>query len=258
MVELVTLVDIVPRAEWNVPEPPSTRRKMPRPCGWLTVHHEGGSMNISPYGDDLAAVLAWGKKTGRTWEYNYVVTPDGGVYEWGGDYMAAHSAGENDEAYGVLLLDNYNNTSFPDAALGAFRRLVAELKNRGQLTHDVRLTPHKDMPDALTSCPGSGVMARWADLVSPWVVLPPTPSEEDDMRYRLFAPHGFYDTLAVGPGNPFNPGSADAAQELVNNNLVNARDGSPFPPGQPYPDAIVWITPSLWARMAGHMPTAPK
>ena len=50
------------------------------------------------------------------------------------------------------------------------------------------------------------------------------------MRYKLFKPKGFFDVLAVGPGNPFNPGSPEAAQELVDQDQVADRAGNPVSP----------------------------
>jgi hypothetical protein len=77
------------------------------------------------------------------------------------------------------------------------------------------------------------------------------PVEEDDMRYKLFKAKGFFDVLAVGPGNPFNPGSPAAAQELVDQNQVADRNGNPVGPGTAFETVRIEISVDLWTAMNG-------
>jgi len=80
---------------------------------------------------------------------------------------------------------------------------------------------------------------------------PVHPVEEEDMRYKLFKARGFFDVLAVGPGNPFNPGSPAAAQELVDQNLVADRNGNPVGPGTAFETVRIEISVDLWTAMNG-------
>ena len=85
------------------------------------------------------------------------------------------------------------------------------------------------------------------------------PAEEEDMRYKLFKAKGFFDVLAVGPGNPFNPGSPAAAQELVDQNQVANRDGSAVAPGTAFETVRIEISVDLWTAMnSGREPVATR
>ena len=78
------------------------------------------------------------------------------------------------------------------------------------------------------------------------------------MRFKLFKAKGFFDIIAVGPGNPFNPGSPQAAQELVDKGQVASGDGSPVAPGTPFISVVIEISQPLWEAMSGLPLTAPR
>jgi GH25 family lysozyme M1 (1,4-beta-N-acetylmuramidase) len=78
---------------------------------------------------------------------------------------------------------------------------------------------------------------------------PGSQPDDDDMRYKLFKPAGFFDVLAVGPGNPFNPGSPEAAQELVDQDQVADRAGNPVRPGTDFTTVRIEVSVPLWTAM---------
>lgn len=124
---------------------------------------------------------------GKSYEYNYVIPPrdDGSaqVWEYAGTYQAAHSAGENDVAIGVLFAigvhnhpsyANYDKTrptvweELTDPMVEAYRWLRDRLLfDAGYVLPTVAQIEHRAMPGAATACPGNSVIARAADLLEP-------------------------------------------------------------------------------------------
>jgi len=107
---------------------------------------------------------------------------DGEIWEYAGDYLAAHSEGENAIAYGVQFVNGQDDLA-TDAQVEAFRWLRdVHLKGRARVTVDCATTPHKQMPGAVTACPGErAVMPRLDDLRKPYAPpAPPVPDEIDD------------------------------------------------------------------------------
>ena len=151
----------------GVPRPP-----LNRPAEWLTVHYTGNDVRYA--GRDQIAELKHLQDVmaaTKPWEYNFVFFHDGRVAEYAGFFRAAHSEDENDLALGCLFLNGIDEP-LTDAQVDAFRRFRQDLRRDGDLVDVPRITPHKDMPDASTACPGAHILARWDDLVSGGVVVP--------------------------------------------------------------------------------------
>lgn len=156
---------------------------------YLTVHYTGGGLWLDP--DDtpveLTSIQRYAQGAGKPWEYNYVIDGQGVVWEYAGLYEAAHSAGENDLAIGVLLLVGLANmamlTGFepmPDPMVASLRWLRAHLCEVGALAADHDIRQHREMPGAATICPGPEVVKRWWEITAP-APIPPveatTPTE---------------------------------------------------------------------------------
>jgi hypothetical protein len=90
-----------------------------------------------------------------------------------------------------------------------------------------------------------------ADDGSEWgfVIMPE--EEDDDMRYKLFKVAGAHNILAVGPGTPFNPGTPEVAQELVDKGQVADRDGRPVAPGTFFRNVAIEVSEELFRKMGG-------
>ncbi len=108
------------------------------------------------------------------------------------------------------------------------------------------------------SCPGAGkisefnrlideVSRRLGDPIRPFS----TSKGDDDMRYKLFKIIGAHNIVAVGPGNPFNPGSPELAQELVDRGQVADRDGKAVAPGTFFRDVAIEVSEPLWQKLSG-------
>lgn len=157
----------------------------------LTGHYTGAKIQYA--GTDTAAVLRALNiifADIKPNEYNWVVDQQGAIWEYAGDYMAAHSLGNNDVAIGVLILCGIGERP-TDACVLAFRQLRYDLILRRRLAPSVRTIKHRDMGTTATQCPGYAVEGRWTEFLVPWsppVILPPPPIEppaleEDDMKW---------------------------------------------------------------------------
>jgi hypothetical protein len=162
---------------------------------YFTIHYTGGGLWLDPNDtvEEARSIQAYaaGPAKGTPWEYNYIVDGQGNVVEYAGDYTAAHSAGENTDAIGVLLLVGYKG-KYPDveyweyptaAMIMAVQELRQLLLSRKMLSPSHTMRPHKLMPGAATVCPGPAVMTCWDDLIR--TPKPPTPIGDDDMQVRL-------------------------------------------------------------------------
>lgn len=100
-------MNITPRSTIGTPEPPSDRYKLPSSTRSLLVHYTGSPNygNHSKTGLQEAKEIAkYGVSAGKSWEYNYMVSWDGGIFEQAGGYKGAHCSNWNEESYGILFI----------------------------------------------------------------------------------------------------------------------------------------------------------
>lgn len=149
----------------------------------------------------------------KPFEYNYVFSQAGDVYEYAGDYRAAHadhgnaaSAGLNNLWYGYLLLNGIGEP-LTNGQIEAVEWWRSEQIGRGRLVGNCQTVPHYLMPGASTVCPGTAIRPDFAKLLTPYN------PDEDDVIYRYkdtryaneFAyPSGLtYAGEMVAPGGPW-------------------------------------------------------
>jgi len=170
------------------------RPKLEQLRPYYTIHYTGGGLWLDP--DDtpaeLRSIQAYAAGANKPWEYNYVIDGQGIVWEYAGDYRAAHSAGENEIAIGVLLLVGFKG-KYPaveyweaptEPMIRAVRELRAWLSDSERLALSHLMRQHNQMPAAATICPGPEVVKRWSDLTLPWTTPQPPPTEEPMKYYR--------------------------------------------------------------------------
>lgn len=106
----------------------------------------------------------------KPFEYNYVIGQEDNdeIYEFAGTFQAAHSAGENPDAFGVLFLLGVGEPLLPHM-IEKWKWLRDVLLYVGALRQDVIQLPHYLMPGASTACPGQEVMKNWHLLLAPYV-----------------------------------------------------------------------------------------
>jgi hypothetical protein len=204
-------VQFISRASWSTNPPTSNsgavRPKLALPVPTITRHYTGSPVSRKASEWPAKEWMPWFQSvalaSGKSYEYNYVIPPraDGTaqIWEYAGTYQAAHSAGENHIAVGVLFAIGVNNhpsyqsydptrptqwEPLTDPMVEAYRYLRDEILSRQGIIHPVYVAEveHQNMPGAATACPGMEVIGRRIDLNQPYT---PPPSE-DDMAVTYF------------------------------------------------------------------------
>lgn len=223
--------EVMPRKQIGLPDPPHNNDGVtPRPLlapqrPYITVHYTGSKGTYGDPGDtevEIRAIQAYAISAKKSFEYNYIIGMDENkyIYEYAGAYLAAHSAGENSEAYGILML---NGISEPptETQINKFRWLRDLLKFTGSVRPDVNIRQHNQMPGAATACPGSLIIARWNDFLAPYV--PPAPPDlPGDCYTKVLAGEGYWQVAARVYASP----SRDKVAKLM-----AANNSAPLTPG---------------------------
>ena len=246
----------------------------------LTWHYPGGIVDQSDPGAEIRKEQADyhrrrdGNSTGRPFPfdlgydlgYNAMIDLSGGIWKvrWTDKRCAANgTADANGRSFAIQFMIAGLNDDVTPAQLASARWLDAELR-RSFPNIPAGAAGHKGHRDWFsTACPGDVIFRRVTsgDFLARAERRPPQPPSlqgDDDMRFKLFKAKGFFDIIAVGPGNPFNPGSPQAAQELVDKGQVASGDGSPVAPGTPFISVVIEISQPLWEAMSGLPLTAPR
>lgn len=233
------MVLFVPRPTWHVGEPTNnsgtTRPLLAKPVPTLTIHYTGApwmssastftGQQFMPHFQNIALA------SGKSFEYNYVIPPRANgtseVWEYAGEYRAAHSEDENGISIGVLFAIGVNNhPSFKnhdptkpvvwqplqDNMINAYHWLRDELLPGANLVSDPAQTPHRDMPGANTACPGIPILGRWATLVGD-----PTPPPGEDMELHRRPPRIYSTDPTDGAQftDPQGPFAAGAVRQIA-------------------------------------------
>jgi hypothetical protein len=159
----------------------------------LLVHYVGSGTfgnGKNPGFDEAKSVAHFGIEAGKPFEYNYMVSWDGGVFEQAGGYQAQHCKNYNSSSYGVLLLLGVGIV--PTLKMTeAYWWLINKLKTSGDIVGAVELAPHYRYRQ--TICPNTQVAehpyGNWnsptgeGSLGNLWVqfLAPPIPDSGDEM-----------------------------------------------------------------------------
>lgn len=148
---------IVSRAEWGAAPARSTTPLRPERVNLFVLHHTTGSYRGAL---SVQQIQAFHQGPERKWAdvgYNFLVAPDGTVYEgrgWG--FAGAHARGKNSESVGVAFIGD-GSKEMPSAAKAAVLELLREAEERfGPL----RTVGHRDV--GTTACPGDAIYAWWS------------------------------------------------------------------------------------------------
>lgn len=149
---------IIPRSEVGLPARVTSfnhitlRPLLPAYLGIVVGHWPGTNVRYHGLSQVEVHKIIQGINRWKPNEYNYVIDWAGRVYEFAGTRQAAHVAGRNDEAYGVLFL--VGNGEMPtEQMIYAWHFLIAMLMMGQRITSSPFLVPHRWL--APTACPGA-------------------------------------------------------------------------------------------------------
>jgi hypothetical protein len=264
-------------AWWGAPAFPSVRE-----IDNITWHYPAGFSNADPAQElrrmqsDYHRRRDAGVDNGRpppfnrgyNLGYNAVIDLAGGIWKvrWTDQRCAANELPGNKVSFAVQFMTARPDDDLTPAQVRSARWLDRELRG---MFPNIRpgAAGHKGHRDWVrTACPGDLIYATHVTTGDLLAAAEPAAVQqedlvkgEDEMRFRFFKAKGFHDLLAVGPGQPFNPGSPEAAQELVDCEQVATRTGQPVMPGTDYRSVPIEVSVALWTAMnGGSGPVAPE
>lgn len=177
---------IVPRTEYGLPAVVTNSNGTPRPPlnnePIMTGHYTGNNIDYTDKvtTEVIKRIQEIFDET-KPFEYNYVIGQENNdeIYEFAGEFQAAHSAGENTIAFGVLLLLGVGEEPTP-LMIKKWQWLRETLQFAGKLALNCQQLMHFQMPGAATACPGNQVRQLWPEFLKPYYTEPVGPIEEED------------------------------------------------------------------------------
>ena len=198
---------IVERLEMGLPGVVTSSSGVPRPpmvgAYYLTNHYTGNNVlyRTRDWKEVVRQIQRIFAKT-KPFEYNYAIgqADDNEIGEFAGKFVAAHSAGENTIAFGVLFINGIGEPLTP-LQIRKYQWLRDVLIFDGVLSSALIELPHHAMPGAKTACSGTVIAVptvqeqlrqKYIQPVGPIAVPPPviqpenTNEEVNDMNGILF------------------------------------------------------------------------
>lgn len=176
-------MDIVSRSEWGFSgKLGPAQMKLPARGAWL--HHSVTVPTRSPHADMRTLERIGIERFGRL-SYSYAIHPSGVVLEGQGDWIGAHTKGQNSTTFGIVLIGNYHvGGPVPIPMVESLTALIRELRGDGRLAGPLMagylLGGHRDAPGASTSCPGDRAHVLIGDVNTKASKQPPTPTQEQE------------------------------------------------------------------------------
>lgn len=90
--------------------------------------------------------------------YNHIIHPSGVVLELAGEFIGAHTGGQNSTSKGLVLIGNFDIQQPTFAAIVAASRTINLMRLAGQVAgdiNDVQVLGHRD--HGQTACPGANL-----------------------------------------------------------------------------------------------------
>lgn len=197
-----TELPIISRAQWGADESKALWDPSYGPIQRIIVHHTAGSNSASNWDAVVrsifnyhAVTLDWGDIG-----YNYLIAPNGNIYEGrkGGEgATAAHTYLHNYGSIGIAMIGTYSSVPPSSAAMDSLKRLIAEksaVHNIDTVTWQSNYYGHRDWNS--TTCPGTtlyGILPNKANWIN---------SHQDSQYPEVFAARAAAE-LAYDAANPF-------------------------------------------------------
>ncbi len=212
----------------------------------LIVHHSAGFANAPDYAQVVSYYWDLHVNT-NGWDdigYNWLIDPDGVVYEGRGSGVAgAHFSCMNAQTSGICIIGNYNSQVPSDTALGSLRQLLAwESCDKNIVLDDTsyhassqlflpNVSAHRDgnfspAPNSCASgtvCPGDSLYAHFYEVAMAASALDCTEgvSLEEYRQVPLgLYPNPVYNKLNLALSAPFHPGTVNIKVRALNGRLL--------------------------------------
>lgn len=147
---------IIPRIETGLParvtniDHITSRPVLQLNRGLIVAHYTGSKTKYHGWSISQVMKLILSLNRWKANEYNYVIDWAGNIYEFAGEYRAAHAKGYNDTGYGVLFLNGVGEP-MTDAQMASFHFLFGCLLWAGRVQQRPMVVGHKEL--AATACP---------------------------------------------------------------------------------------------------------
>lgn len=157
---------IIPRIETGLParvtniDHITSRPVLQLNRGLIVAHYTGSKTKYHGWSVSQVMKLILSINRWKANEYNYVIDWAGNIYEFAGEYQAAHAKGYNATGYGVLLLNGIGEP-MTDAQMASFHFLFGCLLWNGRVSSAPIVVGHKEI--AATACPGAAYL-RMAEM----------------------------------------------------------------------------------------------
>jgi len=230
----------------------------------ITWHYPGGSSNADPGTELRAEQFAYHRRLDATDNgrpvpfnhgydlgYNATIDLSGAIWKvrWTDKRCAANEQPANNFSFAVQFMTAHLDDDLTSAQLESARWLDGELRAMFPNIPS-GVAGHKGHREFVaTACPGDTIFNKHVVTGNLLTGAKPPSERDDDMRYKLFKPIGSFNILAVGPGNPFNPGTPELTQELVDAGQVADRDGGPVAPRTDFRGVTIEVSEDLWRKL---------
>ncbi|MDP5169444.1 MAG: N-acetylmuramoyl-L-alanine amidase [Bacteroidia bacterium] len=172
---------VATRTEWNCPDGQNPSCPSPEfsATTHLIVHHSAGSNTSTNWAATVLSIWNFHVNTNGWCDigYNYVIDPDGVIYEGrggGADVKGAHFCANNSGAMGVCMLGSFESSTPTSAALESLRKLLAWKScdsDLNPLISTFHASTGKNLPvisghrdGCATACPGDAFYAIFPSL----------------------------------------------------------------------------------------------
>lgn len=182
-------MDYRTRSQWGASYDVNQRATMTGlPVATIYIHHTVTNPSNDP-NRDMAQIEQIDIGRFGIPSYSWVVHPSGVVLEGMGVHRGAHTINnanqsQNNIAFGISNIGNYENDQPTDAQLKAIAELIHYINDNGWLQADWQLRGHRDV--YATACPGANLYPRLGDIRALYDNPTPNPQpvqEDDEMQF---------------------------------------------------------------------------
>jgi len=240
--------EVITTEEWRKDLPDPVDGRAENEVNHLIVHHSATSNNVSDYLQVVRNIYLYHTEV-NGWDdigYNYLIDPDGVVYEGRDDQgvadqdniKGAHFCGKNTGTMGICMIGNYNEIRATKASISALQRVLTwksykdvisplDSSRHPDATGDflAHIAGHRD--GCATLCPGDSLYASFGAIRdSVQVLLNSCPSaiaheqESDHLRIFINDPASEVYVIGLDANDKVHYKLYDLTGRLIQNGIV--------------------------------------